>query len=171
MSRLVMFVLFCVGLAALFSLKSYKTVPVDNTSFDYEVAKANYEAKQELLAEVEEMRKQREKTRAGLLRDEEEVVEELPVVVLDSPQLERGHDLYQSCIVCHGRQGEGRPSQNSPRIGGQYEWYLEQEITKMRDGERVNAIMAPYVRRLSDQDIADLSAYISKLPHNWSEYN
>lgn len=171
MTRLVIFLLFCIGLAALFGLKSYKSLPVDNTAFSYAVAEERYHERMALLEEVEQMRLDRLQAR-GQARIEEELddISDEPIVVLDTPELESGHSLYQSCIVCHGRLGEGRSSQNSPRIGGQYEWYLKDQITKMRDGDRVNAVMAPYVRRLSDQDIADLSAYISKLPVNWSEY-
>lgn len=166
MARLLVFIFFCIGLAALFGLKSYKSLPVDNTAFNFALAEEAYHAKKAEIAEAERMRLERFKAPS---LDLEELVDEAPIVVLDSPQLERGHDLYQSCIACHGRQGEGRSAQNSPKIGGQYEWYTSEQLTKMRDGERVNAVMMPFVRRLSDQDIADLSAYIAKLPINWTE--
>ena len=168
MNRLIVFSIFCVLLVVIFGLKSYKSLPVDNSTFSFIEAKENYEHKQAQLAHAEQMRFERMQARAKRQIESGTDAPE-PIVVLDTPQLERGHDLYSSCIACHGRMGEGRVSQNSPKIGGQYDWYLEDQIKKIRDGQRVNTVMQPFVRRLSDQDIADLSAYIAKLPKNWAE--
>ena len=81
-----------------------------------------------------------------------------------TPQLERGAKLYKRCILCHGPRGRGKRSQKAPAVGGQYDWYVESVILAMQKGERINKLMNPYIKNLSAQDIADLAAYISKLP-------
>ena len=64
-----------------------------------------------------------------------------------------------------GNRGQGKASQKAPAIGGQFDWYLVEQVKAMKSGVRVNAVMMPYIKKLSDQDIADLAAYITKLPH------
>mgnify|MGYP006267405673 CR=1 FL=1 len=44
MTRLVVFCLFLVGLAAVMNLRDYSTIEVDNSRFDYEKKKAEHEA-------------------------------------------------------------------------------------------------------------------------------
>ena len=94
---------------------------------------------------------------------EEEVVEG-PLVVLDTPQLTHGSELYKACVVCHGKRGDGKKSQNAPKIGGQMQWYIEKQLTDMKSGARVNKVMMPYLKKLEGNDFKDLAAYISKLP-------
>ena len=48
-----------------------------------------------------------------------------------------------------------------PSIAGQHEAYLDRHLKLFRDGLRENALMAPMAAGLSDQDVADLSAYYS----------
>tara|TARA_R110000868_G_scaffold313440_1_gene574418 strand:- start:1850 stop:2344 length:495 start_codon:yes stop_codon:yes gene_type:complete len=160
MTRLVLFLIFLVAVVLVMSVGSYKTVPVDNSSFTYETVKKQHEEKLETIAALEQARLDAIKKANAV---EEEVVEG-PLVVLDTPQLESGHGLYGKCIVCHGKAGEGKKSQNAPAIGGQFDWYIEKQVLAMQTGERVNQVMAPYIRALSAQDIKDLAAYISKLP-------
>ncbi|MBH46730.1 MAG: hypothetical protein CME71_01010 [Halobacteriovorax sp.] len=160
MTRLVLFLIFLVAVVMVMSVGSYQSVPVDNSSFTYETVKKQHEEKLETIAALEQARLDAIKKANAV---EEEVVEG-PLVVLDTPQLESGHGLYAKCIVCHGKAGEGKKSQNAPAIGGQFDWYIEKQILAMQTGERVNQVMQPYIRALSAQDIKDLSVYISKLP-------
>src|SRR5690606_27300646 len=120
------------------SLGSYKSLPVDNKKFSFEEVKKSHEDKLETIAKLEQARLDALKPKV-----EEEVVEG-PLVVLDTPQLQKGHDLFGKCIVCHGKAGEGKKSQNAPAIGGQYDWYVEKQVAAMQSGERVNAVMMPY---------------------------
>ena len=76
---------------------------------------------------------------------------------------EKGASLYKKCIVCHGKSGEGKRSQKAPRIGGQFDWYVYQQLKDIKSMVRKNDAMMPYVKNLSDQDFKDLSAYISSL--------
>ncbi len=51
-----------------------------------------------------------------------------------------------------------------PHLAGQYADYLARALHEYRDGGRNNPIMAVYVEKLSDQDIAELAAYFSSMP-------
>lgn len=157
MARIITFIGMCVGILLVLNLKSFHDLPVNNAAFNYDEAQKNYTEKMAMLHEL---------TKAHEEEKPEEVEEKPqgPVVVLDTEELKRGSELFQKCLICHGKLGEGKASQKAPRIGGQHDWYIELQIKNMRDGNRVNAVMMPYVRNLSDQDIADLSVYISKLP-------
>ncbi len=160
MTRLVLFISFLVAVVLVMSLGSFKSLTVDNKPFTYEEVKKSHEEKLATIQELEDAKIAAMKKAT----EEEEPVEEGPLVVLDTPQLESGHSLYGKCIVCHGKAGEGKKSQNAPAIGGQFDWYLEKQVVAMQTGERVNKVMMPYIRNLSAQDIKDLAAYISKLP-------
>ena len=82
---------------------------------------------------------------------------------LMAQDVEKGASLYKKCIVCHGKNGEGKRSQKAPRIGGQFDWYVYQQLKDIKSMVRKNDAMMPYVKNLSDQDFKDLSAYISSL--------
>lgn len=76
----------------------------------------------------------------------------------------KGQELYKACIQCHGEDGRGNPDQEAPRIAGQYDWYIVSSIKQFKAGsERKNPKMLPFIKDLSDADIADLAAYISKM--------
>ena len=50
-----------------------------------------------------------------------------------------------------------------PRIGGQSAEYLTQALTEYKKGNRKHPTMQAQSESFSDQDIADLSAYLSSL--------
>ena len=76
----------------------------------------------------------------------------------------KGQKLYASCIQCHGEKGEGNPAQKAPKIAGQHDWYIISSIKAFQAGkDRKNPTMLPYIKGLSEQDIADLAAYVSKM--------
>jgi cytochrome c553 len=54
-------------------------------------------------------------------------------------------------------------------LAGQFDWYLVSQLKAIRDKVRVNKNtnkMYPFVKKLSDQDFADIAAYVSSLPKN-----
>lgn len=63
-----------------------------------------------------------------------------------------------ACAACHGVDGNS-PSDMFPKLAGQGEAYLAKQLVDFKSGARNNAVMAPMVANLSDQDIADLAAY------------
>jgi len=76
----------------------------------------------------------------------------------------KGKKLYKKCMVCHGRKGEGKRSQKAPRLQGQFDWYIVTQLKNMKAKKlRVNRKMDPYIKKLSDQDILDLAAFIKTL--------
>jgi cytochrome c553 len=160
MTRLVTFSVVVIALVIAISFDKYKTIPVSNELFNLEKQEAKH------LAHVKEL-KELELKRHEILhppKKVEEVVVEGPLVVLDTPQLVQGQALYKSCVVCHGKRGDGKKSQNAPKIGGQMAWYLEKQLVDMKNGSRVNKVMMPYLKKLEGNDFKDLAAYISKLP-------
>lgn len=161
MTRVMMFIVAATLILGVIGLGSYTKIPVNNERFSYEAQKEKHEAKVALHEELEE------KLNAEPAEEvEEEVVEEGPVVVLDTPQLEKGHALYQKCISCHGKKGEGKKAQKAPRLGGQMAWYITSSLKAMKDGTRPNKVMNPYLKKLEEQDFIDLGVYISKMPWN-----
>ena len=75
-----------------------------------------------------------------------------------------GEGLYKDvCAACHGRTGKGMASY--PRIAGKEADYLTDRLTTYRAGERVgpnSMLMIPMAVDLSDEDIANLVAYLAK---------
>lgn len=70
-----------------------------------------------------------------------------------------GQQKSATCAGCHGTTGNETLDASYPRLAGQHASYLEQALAAYRSGERKNPIMAGFAAALSDQDIADLSAY------------
>ncbi len=67
------------------------------------------------------------------------------------------------CQSCHGANGMGI-TPTFPHLAGQYEAYLRQALKAYRSQSRVNVLMNGFAQGLSDQDIADLSAYYASQP-------
>jgi len=73
-----------------------------------------------------------------------------------------GASKAASCAACHGQKGiSGNPEW--PNLAGQQEKYLISQLKGFRDGGRNNALMSPMAKPLSDDDIADISAYYASL--------
>ncbi|PIP89281.1 MAG: cytochrome C [Bdellovibrionales bacterium CG12_big_fil_rev_8_21_14_0_65_38_15] len=75
----------------------------------------------------------------------------------------KGEKLFSTCIQCHGDKGQGLAEKNAPHIAGQYDWYILSSLKAFKAGERKNPEMLPYIKGLSEQDFADLAAYVSKM--------
>ncbi|AMJ56954.1 MULTISPECIES: cytochrome c [Stenotrophomonas] len=76
-----------------------------------------------------------------------------------------GRTLAYTCQGCHGITGykNAYPSYRVPKIGGQSAQYLTQALTEYREGKRKHPTMQAQSMSFSQQDIADLSAYLSTL--------
>jgi cytochrome c553 len=68
-----------------------------------------------------------------------------------------------ACAQCHAFNGLSDGSGSFPRIAGQSVYYLSSQLHDYSSGIRVNAIMSPIVKALSPDDIADVSAYYSRI--------
>ena len=73
---------------------------------------------------------------------------------------EAGKAKSMVCAACHGADGNSAVA-IWPKLAGQSENYLRNQIIAFRDGDRVDPSMQPMVANLSDQDVADLAAYFS----------
>ncbi|HYM85426.1 MAG TPA: c-type cytochrome [Pseudoxanthomonas sp.] len=71
----------------------------------------------------------------------------------------KGKATGQSCIDCHGAEGNAPIDATYPKLGGQYGDYLAHALQNYRAGDRQHALMTPQAAALTDQDISDLSAY------------
>lgn len=70
----------------------------------------------------------------------------------------------QTCIDCHGKDGNVPLDPAYPRLGGQYHDYLAHALQMYRSGGREHALMSAQAQNLTDQEIADLSAYFASRP-------
>lgn len=73
-----------------------------------------------------------------------------------------GKEKSKICAQCHGQNGIAIIP-IYPNLAGQKEAYMVLQLAAFRAGQRVNAAMTPHARKLSDQDIADLSAYYANM--------
>lgn len=76
--------------------------------------------------------------------------------------IEKGKAKSTTCVACHGANGISLIPMY-PNLAGQKEQYLALQMKAFRDGTRKNMIMAPMAAGLSDEDIANLSAYYASL--------
>lgn len=76
----------------------------------------------------------------------------------------KGKATGQSCIDCHGSEGNAPIDDTYPKLGGQYPSYIAHALQQYRAGGRQHALMSPQAASLSDQDIADLSVYFGSRP-------
>lgn len=75
----------------------------------------------------------------------------------------KGAATGQACVDCHGADGNSPIDATYPKLGGQYADYLEHSLQAYRSGDRGGStttdLMASQAKGLTDQQIADLSAY------------
>lgn len=76
----------------------------------------------------------------------------------------KGKATGQSCIDCHGAEGNAPIDATYPKLGGQYGDYLAHAMTMYRDSTREHALMGQQAKELTDQQIADLAAYFASRP-------
>ncbi|HET6397006.1 MAG TPA: cytochrome c [Pseudoxanthomonas sp.] len=78
---------------------------------------------------------------------------------------EKGRQLTYTCQGCHGLTGykNAYPSYKVPKIGGQSAEYLAQALHEYRQGKRKHPTMRAQAQSFSDQDIADIAAFLSTL--------
>ncbi|AGA33207.1 cytochrome c, class I [Thioalkalivibrio nitratireducens DSM 14787] len=78
--------------------------------------------------------------------------------------VEAGQAKYMACQGCHGPQGQGQAM--FPPVAGKDAEYLADVMKKYRAGEQVgpnSMMMMPHMVNLSDEDIANLAAYMASL--------
>jgi len=90
--------------------------------------------------------------------------------------VDRGRELYQTCGLCHGDEGQGNWSTNAPRLAGMSDWYLARQLRLFgeenrdaRRGGHPDDIYGDQMNMLvgmlkDDAAINDVIAYINTLP-------
>ena len=84
----------------------------------------------------------------------------------------RGHELYDTCIPCHGQHGAGNETLGAPAIAGLPRWYIEAQLTKFRNGQRgthpadmEGHRMRPMARSLNlEGDVPSVAEYVASMP-------
>lgn len=64
------------------------------------------------------------------------------------------------CGACHGPDGNSM-APNFPKLAGQGERYLNKQLHDIKSGKRTVLEMTGLLTNLSDQDLADISAYFA----------
>jgi cytochrome c553 len=79
--------------------------------------------------------------------------------------IEQGRIKAYTCTGCHGIPGYRNvyPHYHVPKIGGQYYQYLVDSLKAYREGLRPHPTMRAQGESLSDEDIRDISAFLSSL--------
>ena len=64
------------------------------------------------------------------------------------------------CISCHGVGGNSAVIQN-PKLAGQHEGYLYKQLRNFKAGDRDNPVMGVFAKGLTDEEMKNVSAYLS----------
>ncbi|MDZ7781284.1 MAG: c-type cytochrome [Gemmatimonadota bacterium] len=91
--------------------------------------------------------------------------------------MERGEELYETCVPCHGEMGDGNVDIAAPTIAGLPQWYIEQQLLSFQEGWRGDhhedlpgLRMRPMAVSLTrDGDIESVAEYVASLPANYPE--
>lgn len=83
-----------------------------------------------------------------------------------------GKALYQSCVACHGEDGQGNPSLNAPSLAGQFDWYLTRQLNHFKQGvrgsneqDKFGQQMQVFAMQLTtDADVNAVAKYIESMP-------
>lgn len=73
-----------------------------------------------------------------------------------------GREKARMCAVCHGPLGLS-VAPNAPSLAGEPAPYLMAQLRAFREGTRQHEQMSLIAAELSDEDIADLAAWFSRI--------
>ncbi len=79
---------------------------------------------------------------------------------------EAGRIKASTCMGCHGipKYNNAYPSYRVPKVGGQPQGYLAAALKAYRSGDRPHTTMHAQAASMSDQDIADIAAFLATAP-------
>ena len=72
-------------------------------------------------------------------------------------------DRIQSCVACHGEDGNSR-MENIPSLAGQPAFFIVNQLILMRERVRPVEAMMPFVQDLKDEEAVALADHFAKLP-------
>lgn len=85
------------------------------------------------------------------------------------PNRENGIEIFEVCAGCHLTEGWGKPDGTFPQLAGQHRSVLIKQLADIRSKNRDNPTMYPFALPESigdEQAMADVTAYIEKIPMN-----
>ncbi|MBI5430898.1 MAG: cytochrome c4 [Nitrosomonadales bacterium] len=71
-----------------------------------------------------------------------------------------GKDKSKLCQGCHGEAGNSVES-HVPKLSGQYGQYISKQLRNYQSGVRTHQIMNAMAATISDEELADISAYFA----------
>ncbi|MGB1581435.1 MAG: c-type cytochrome [Nevskiales bacterium] len=79
---------------------------------------------------------------------------------------EAGQVKADTCMGCHGIKDYSNvyPTYRVPKLGGQHPEYIVAALKAYKAGERSHPTMKANAAQMSDQDMADIAAYLSSAP-------
>ncbi|MDO5090440.1 MAG: c-type cytochrome [Cardiobacteriaceae bacterium] len=84
----------------------------------------------------------------------------------------KGKEAAVVCQTCHMENGGGKDNgdiESWPRLAGLPAAYLEKQMQDFKSGSREAPTMIPFANLLTDEQLADVSAYYATLPPPASE--
>ena len=81
--------------------------------------------------------------------------------VFEDVDASKGANMVAACAACHGADGNSI-SPDWPKLAGQNQRYLYDQLNYFKNGERENVLMSsvvPLLMAYSDQDLLNISAY------------
>jgi len=82
-----------------------------------------------------------------------------------------GKTKFYTCVGCHGIPNYNNvyPEYRVPKLGGQHAEYIVAALNAYKNGERAHGTMRAQASTLSDQDMADIAAYLASAPEKQGE--
>ncbi len=90
----------------------------------------------------------------------------LPTLVAAAGDPEAGRIKANTCMGCHGIPNYNNvyPTYRVPKLGGQSDGLIVAALQAYKSGERAHSTMHAQAATLSDQDMADIAAYLTRAP-------
>jgi len=90
----------------------------------------------------------------------------LPAMASAAGDAEAGRIKANTCMGCHGIPAYNNvyPTYRVPKLGGQSEGLIVSALKAYKSGDRPHKTMHAQATTLSDQDIADIAAYLTHAP-------
>ena len=119
---------------------------------------------------------------AMMLADDQAIADVVAYITsLDMPQppatvegdVALGKQAYETCIPCHGQNGEGAQALDAQRLSNQHDWYIVRQLENFKAGIRgghQNDIYGAQMRIMSqmlesDERVRAVAAYIATLEY------
>ncbi|MGB1885158.1 MAG: c-type cytochrome [Gammaproteobacteria bacterium] len=87
----------------------------------------------------------------------------VPIVAHAEGDAGAGRAKAETCMGCHGVESYFNvyPTYHVPKLGGQSAGYIASALKAYKAGERNHETMRANAENLSDQDIADIAAFLA----------